>query len=215
MAILDISLPLHRDLPVWPGSPGMRLTSLASLDAGDEVNVSQLEIELHTGTHVDAPRHFLADGPTVERLDLAALIGEATVAHLTETQAVTPADLESLDLPPSTRRLLLRTRNSDLWARHDRHFRPDFVALTAAAARWIAEREIRLLGVDYLSVQRFGDDPQTHRVLLAAGVVIVEGLDLSAVAPGTYELICLPLPLVGAEGAPARAILRPLERRPV
>lgn len=208
--IRDISLSLVPTLPVWPGSPGLSLTPLTSMAAGDQANVSRLAMDVHTGTHVDAPRHFLADGATVEQLDLEVLIGPATVAHLPDVAAVTAADLASLALGPRTRRLLLRTRNSELWARGETSFQADFVALTEDAARWVAEQAIALVGVDYLSVQRFEDGPETHRLLLRAGVVLVEGLDLSQVAPGEYELVCLPLRLAAAEGSPARAVLRPL-----
>ncbi len=124
--------------------------------------------------------------------------------------AITADDLEALNLPADTRRLLLRTRNSEGWQRGDREFRTDFVALTADAARWVVARDIRLIGVDYLSVQIFRGDPATHIALLQAQVVIVEGLNLAQVVPGNYELICLPLKLAGAEGAPARAVLRTL-----
>jgi arylformamidase len=131
------------------------------------------------------------------------------VVHLPDADAITADVLDALALPAETRRVLFRTRNSALWAQEDRGFYEDFVALTADAAEWVVARGIQLIGVDYLSVQRYADGPETHQILLGAGVVLVEGLDLSGVAAGDYELICLPLKLVDAEGAPARAILRP------
>lgn len=206
---LDISLTISPDLPHWPGSPRTELTRRRDMGRGDAVNDSVLVCGAHAGTHVDAP-HFLADGADVTRLALDALIGPAVVAALPDVDAVTAADLEALNLPVDTRRLLLRTRNSEGWRRGDREFRTDFVALTVDAACWVAARGIRLIGVDYLSVQIFCGDPQTHVALLQAEVVIVEGLNLAEVAPGSYELICLPLKLAGAEGAPARAVLRRL-----
>ncbi len=205
---LDISLMISPDLPRWPGSPATELRRRRDMARGDAVNDSTLFCGVHTGTHVDAPRHFLADGADVTQLPLDALIGPAVVVALPDVDAVTVDDLEALNLPPDTQRLLLRTRNSEGWKRGDREFHADFVALTVDAARWVAARGIRLIGVDYLSVQIFRGDPQTHIALLDAGVVIVEGLNLADVAPGTYELICLPLKLAGAEGAPARAVLR-------
>lgn len=207
---LDISLTISPDLPRWPGSPLTELTRRRDMARGDPVNDSTLVCGVHTGTHVDAPLHFLADGADVTRLALDALIGPAVVAVLPDVDAITAADLEALNLPADTRRLLLRTRNSEGWRRGDRDFRTDFVALTADAARWVVARDIRLIGVDYLSVQIFRGDPATHIALLQAEVVIVEGLNLAQVVPGNYELICLPLKLAGAEGAPARAVLRTL-----
>jgi len=207
---LDISLAISPDLPHWPGSPRVELSRRRDMGQGDAVNDSVLLCGVHTGTHVDAPLHFLADGADVTQLALDALIGPAVVGALPDVDVVTAEDLDALNLPNDMQRLLLRTRNSEGWQRGDREFRADFVALTAAAARWVVARGIRLIGVDYLSVQIFRGDPQTHIALLQAGVVIVEGLNLAGVAPGSYELICLPLKLAGAEGAPARAVLRKL-----
>ncbi|HPE71181.1 MAG: cyclase family protein [Candidatus Competibacteraceae bacterium] len=205
---LDISLTISPDLPHWPGSPAIELSRRRDMDRGDPVNDSTLVCGVHTGTHVDAPLHFLADGADVTHLSLDALIGPAVVAELSDLEVIAARDLEALNLPADTRRLLLRTRNSAIWQRGDREFHTDFVALTVEAAQWVVARGIRLIGVDYLSVQIFQGDPQTHIALLQAGVVIVEGLNLTEVAPGPYELICLPLKLAGAEGAPARAVLR-------
>ena len=208
--VIDISVPLGPLTPAWPGSAGARVTMTKTMAAGHDSNVSRLDCDVHTGTHVDAPSHFLAGGATVDALPLDVLIGPAFVASLPEAPAVTPEVLSGLGLPSGTSRLLLRTGNSRLWSSGPTGFRTDFVALTAEAARWLVDRHVRLIGVDYLSVQRYGDGPLTHRTLLGAGIVIVEGLDLSGVAPGPYELICLPLRLAGAEGAPARAVLRRL-----
>ena len=205
---LDISLTISPDLPHWPGSPAIELSRRRDMDRGDPVNDSTLVCGVHTGTHVDAPLHFLADGTDVTHLSLDALIGPAVVAELSDLEVIAARDLEALNLPADTRRLLLRTRNSAIWQRGDREFHTDFVALTVEAAQWVVARGIRLIGVDYLSVQIFQGDPQTHIALLQAGIVIVEGLNLTEVAPGPYELICLPLKLAGAEGAPARAVLR-------
>ena len=211
--IIDISVPLVAEMPVWPGNAGVRLLPLKRMAAGDKNNLSGLECGLHTGTHVDAPWHFLENGRTVEQMSLDVMIGEAFVADLRAVDAITAETLAQLTLPEGTRRLLLRTRNSELWAEGVTEFKKDFTALTGDAAQWLVDHGIRLIGVDYLSVQHYGDGPLVHRVLLKAGVVIVEGLNLSCVAPGEYELICLPLPLVGAEGALARAVLRRLPAR--
>lgn len=206
--IIDISVPLRPQMPIWPGSAGVRFTPTKRLAAGDPDNVSRLDCDVHIGTHVDAPWHFLENGSTAEQLPLGVLIGQAIVAYLPGLSAVTASDLADLVLPPSTKRLLLRTSNSELWAKGVTEFRKDYVALTADAARWVVDQGIRLIGVDYLSVQIYGDSPLTHQILLGAGVIILEGLDLADVQPGSYELTCLPLKLVGADGAPARAVLR-------
>ena len=177
---------------------------------GDISNHSDLHFSAHTGTHVDAPLHFLEAGNDVTKLALDTLIGPAFVALLPEIPSITAQDLEGLSLPSSCTRLLLRTRNSGWWTTEHREFRKDYTALSIDAARWVVDHRIRLIGVDYLSVQRFHDGPETHRCLLEADVVLLEGLNLTGVAPGRYELICLPLKLAGAEGAPARAVLREL-----
>jgi arylformamidase len=159
------------------------------------------------GTHVDAPLHFIPGGASIEHLPLAAMIGPAYVADLRMTSQITADTLSNARIPAGTVRLLLHTTNSERWSR-DLPFTPDFVALSPSAAAWIVDHEIALLGVDYLSVQRFRDGPETHQILLDAGVVIVEGLDLSQPEAGEYELIVLPIKLAGAEGAPARAVIR-------
>lgn len=175
------------------------------------MNDSNLVMNVHTGTHIDAPAHFFANGASVEMVPLATLVGAAYVADLQTIDRITATDLEQLHLPPGVTRLLCKTRNSALWRRGESEFNPDFVALTADAAQWVVDRGIKLIGVDYLSVQRFDAGPETHHILLEKSVVIVEGLNLAEVTPGWYTLICLPLKLIGVEGAPVRAILFPLE----
>lgn len=208
MKFWDISLPVAPGLPVWPGDPPIVLERYKAISEGDGVNISLLSCGVHTGTHIDAPSHFIEGGLSVERLPLEVLIGQAQVVELLDVPAITPEGLEALKLPDGTERLLLKTSNSALWAESYHRFYPDFVALTPEAARWLVQKRIRLVGIDYLSVQRFADpEPLTHRLLLGAGVVVVEGLNLRGVPPGSYRLICLPLPLVGSDGAPARAVL--------
>lgn len=208
MKIFDISLPLSASLPVWPGNPRVSVTKRKSFEAGDGVNDSHLSCNVHSGTHVDAPSHSLPQGSTVEDMPLEAMVGPAWVGRIPEAKEIGPADLERLKVPAGVQRLLLQTRNSRGWSEGQTEFTPDFAALTPAGARWIVERGIRLVAVDYLSVQRFSDPtPATHVTLLEAGVVIVEGVNLHEVPEGSYDLVCLPLRLMGAEGAPARAIL--------
>ena len=208
LKIIDISLPIRPDLPVWPGDPPVVRERFRAISDGNVSNDSRIDCSVHTGTHVDAPLHFLDQGASVEQLPLDVLVGATQVIEVPDADIITQDILESQPLPEKITRLLIKTRNSILW-KDDKHtFNPDFVALDRHAARWVVDRGIGLIGVDYLSVQRFHDkDPATHRVLLEAGVVIVEGLNLCDVKPGNYQLICLPIKLVGSDGAPARTIL--------
>jgi arylformamidase len=208
LKIIDISVPVSPRLPVWPGDAPVELERYQALSAGDDCNASRICCSVHSGTHVDAPGHFIDNALTVEDLSLDTLIGPALVIEVPEAGAIEPRFLESVPLPQGTVRLLFKTRNSDLWRKPDHSFHSDYVALSPQAAAWIVDRGIRLVGVDYLSVQMFADpEPLTHRTLLAAGVVVVEGLNLQGVRPGFYQLICLPLKLVDSDGAPARAVL--------
>ncbi len=208
---IDISLTVSPELTRWPGSPEIRFDQRLALSRGDPATDTTISFSVHTGTHVDAPAHILAHGTTVEELPLASLLGRAYVVAFSGTAAIRKADLVAADIPPDTRRLLIRTDNSEGWRRGETGpFRRDYVALTADAAHWLVEREIGLVGVDYLSVQRFGDPSDTHETLLGAGIVVVEGLNLAMVSPGEYEFYCLPIKLAGVEGAPARAVLCPI-----
>lgn len=207
---IDISLPLQEEVPIWPGSVGFHIARTMRMEDGDPANVSRLDCDVHVGTHVETSLHFIPGGRPVDTVPLDILIGPAWVGYLPNAKAIGAVELEALGLPRDTRRLLLRTSNSELWKAGTRSFRQDYVGLTPDAARWVVEHGIRLLGTDYLSVAAFSELVETHRILMSAEVVILEGLDLSEVSPGAYELICLPLKLVGAEAAPARAVLRPL-----
>jgi len=206
--IIDISVPMHSDMPIWPGSVSLQISRVKSLERGDPANISRLDCDIHTGTHVDAPLHFVRDGDSIDQISLDIFCGPAFIAALAQVDTITADDLTVLSLPKGIKRLLLKTRNSELWKKGEQDFNPNYVALTADAARWVVNQGIRLIGVDYLSVQRYQDSPETHKILLKAKVIIVEGLNLADVTPGWYELICLPLKLVGTEGALARAVLR-------
>jgi len=206
--VFDISLTISPDLPVWPGDPSIELKQVESMDAGADVNVSHLSAGVHIGTHVDAPHHFLNDGRTVEQLPLDVLTGPCYVAQLPDgVEAITAEALNGMPLPADAKRVLFGTSNSRLWSRGETKFQQDFVAVSEDGAQWLVENGVQLVGVDYLSVAPFTDSTPTHRILLQAGVVVVEGLDLSAVPRGFYDLYCLPLKLLGADGAPARTIL--------
>ncbi|MDP9250714.1 MAG: cyclase family protein [Chloroflexota bacterium] len=204
--VIDISVALEQPLPSWPGSSGHRTRRSMSIEAGDLANVTALQMDVHAGTHVENSLHFLADGEPLSAVALERLIGPALVVAV-KGPTITPQLLDQAQVPLGTSRLLLKTSNSALWHAADPSFRTDYVALTRDAAAWLVERGIDVVGIDYLSIQRYGDDPETHRTLMRAGVAIIEGLDLSEVEPGPYQLVCLPLRLANAEAAPARVIL--------
>ncbi len=207
MKIYDISLPVSESLVVWPGDPPVRITHPSHLDRGDPYTVSRLEIGAHVGTHVDAPAHFIRGGAGVDRLALHLLVGPAQVVHVPDAPTLTEDVLDGLSIPPNTERLLFRTRNSERWASGAAGFRGDYVGVTDAGARWLVAHGVKLVGIDYLSISSNDDLMAPHHTLLGAGVIVVEGLDLHGVAPGAYQLVCLPLKLVAGDGAPARAIL--------
>ena len=188
----------------------MELELRESIARGDVANVTALGLGAHTGTHVDAPRHFLADGTTAESIDPEALIGPAHVADATAATRLDGEAIRALGVPQGTKRLLLKTSNSELWARDD--FVADHLRLDASGAQAVLDLGVTLIGIDYLSI----GDEAAHRMLLGAGVVPLEGLDLRGVQSGPYRLICTALRVVGSDGAPARAFLEPAqERRPV
>ena len=207
MHIYDITAPLSPALPVYPGDPEVTITPLAQLQWGDAANVSRLVLSSHTGTHLDAPRHFFAEGLAIDSLDLHVLMGPARVCTFPQvTTHLTADDLRPLGLA-GTKRLLLQTPNAALWQKTG--FQTNYVALTESAAYLLVEMGVQLVGIDYLSVDAFErQDFPVHRILLGAGVLVLEGLDLRAVPPGDYELLALPLLLQDGDGAPVRAILR-------
>lgn len=207
MRTYDITLTITPHSIVWPGDPPVNIKRTSSIAAGDNANVSELTMSCHTGTHVDAPDHFLNNGITVEDLSLDLLVGRAYVLHLPNVNLITASVLMDADIPPRTRRLLFKTRNSEYWANGSKEFQTDFVGLSVDAAELLVDRNVRLVGIDYLSIAPYKMGVPVHTILLSAGVVVIEGLDLSKVSQGRYTLHCLPLKLGGVEGAPTRAIL--------
>lgn len=205
----DISVPVFPAMPSWPGDPTFETRLADAIAEGEAANVSWIGMGAHSGTHVDAPLHFFPGGDSVDSLPLDMLVGRCMVAELPTVRTVCAADLNGLDLPVHTERLLLKTSNSALWHTGNGQFRPDFVGLAPDAAAWIVARGVRLLGMDYLSVEPYPAPREhpVHKTLLRAGVILLEGIDLSEVSPGEYMLVCLPLKVVGLEGAPVRAIL--------
>ncbi len=207
MRTYDISLTVSPSMPIWPGDSPVNILRTSSISAGDSSNVSQVTMSVHAGTHVDAPDHFLDNGKMVEDVALDLLVGRAYVLHLPEVSLITASVLMNADIPPRTRRLLFKTRNSELWAKHNAEFQTDFVGLSQDAAELLVDRNVKVVGIDYLSIAPYQQGTPVHKILLNAGVVVIEGLDLSAVSQGRYTLHCLPLKLAGVEGAPARVIL--------
>ena len=199
----DISVPINAGMHVYDGNPGFRLELVSAIAAGAQANVSRLDLGVHSGTHVDAPLHFIDGGAGTESLELETLIGPAYVIDATAVSGYLDAEaIGSLAFPTDPTRILFKTSNSRLWSRGS--FSRDFVRLTGSGARFLIEKGVRLVGIDYLSI----GDAEAHQELLAARVIALEGLDLREVESGKYELICLPLRLEGSDGAPARAILR-------
>jgi arylformamidase len=212
MSWIDISVALRNGMVHWPGDQPYLLTRVADMARdGTAYNLSIVQSSVHMGTHMDAPLHFVRDGRTMESMPLDATLGPCRVIEIQDPARVTIAELEPYAIQPGER-ILLKTRNSFRQWRTDQ-FLEDYVYLPVDTARYLARCEIRTIGVDALSVGGFpdaADNPEVHRILLGAGIWIIEWLDLSSVKPGRYELACLPLKMVNSEGAPARAALRPL-----
>ena len=206
MEFYDISVPIRGDMPVYAGDPRVRIRPAAQITKGNSFNSLLLSLSSHTGTHVDAPSHFEANSTSVDQLPLDVFYGPTLVQDVGDVQAVDEETLKSLAIPQGTKRLLIKSHNSQLWT--DSHFHQQFVYLTYGGARWLVEQGLRLVGVDYLSIEEFGSlDFATHHTLLQAEVVILEGLDLRRVSPGEYTISCFPLRIADGDGAPARAIL--------
>jgi len=203
---IDITIPIRPGMPVFPGDPPVRIELAQAIAEGASCNVTRLEMGAHTGTHIDAPVHFIQGASGADAVPLEALVGPAWVVDATRTAGqIDERALDDLDIPDEQSRLLFKTPNSALWDRTK--FSDAFIGLTDGAARALAARGIALVGADYLSIAPHGKAAPTHYAFLKAGVVIVEGLDLREVDPGSYDLVCLPLRIVGCDGAPARVLL--------
>lgn len=206
--IWDVSVPVRHGGVVYPGNPPISITAIQSIAAGNTANVSRIDLGSHTATHVDAPLHFMDGGAGVDELPLDVLIGPARLIRFSDdVLAVGEAELRRHDLGGVTR-LLIKTRNSAWLASGSAEFHPDFTHVTPDGAEYLVSLGVRLVGVDYLSVEQFrSPHHKTHKTLLSNGVVIVEGLVLSEPPAGDYELYCLPMLLAGLDGAPARAVI--------
>ena len=210
----DVTVPLSNDLPTYPGDPGIEISNWRSLSKGDSANVSMVSFGAHTGTHVDAPAHFIEGAGKVENLPLDALIGEALVVQAPDDCRVIDEDFVKANVAHGTARVLFKTRNSAFWNEPEPQFHTDFTYLTVEAATLLRDQGAKLVGIDYLSIEKSKSPGHpTHIAFLSRGIVILEGLNLTDVPAGRYELICLPLKLRSelGDGAPARAVLRTLD----
>jgi arylformamidase len=204
---IDVSVPLRSGMVHWPDNPPVRIERMLDMECGDAANVSTISLGSHTGTHMDAPIHFVPGGAGMDRMPLDATIGQARVIEIQDPISIKPDELDPHGIGRGER-VLFKTQNSTRrWWTQD--FVEDFVYVSQEAARYLADRGVRTVGVDYLSVGGFWKDGvETHQALLGPGIWVIEGLDLSGIGPGEYELICLPLKVEDGDGAPARAILR-------
>ena len=208
MSFHDISLKLSGETVRWVTAPPFELEERRRMSKGDPNNSSALNMSVHSGTHIDAPFHFVADGNTIDQLPLDRFIGPALVYAVEAERYITKEHVAGIRLDGATR-VLFKTKNSALLRKQE--YDPDFVAISVEAAQSLVELGVELVGLDYLSVAHADEQVPVHRAFLDHGVVLLEGIDLSAVAPGRYELMCLPIPLGDSDGAPCRAVLRDLE----
>ncbi|MCS6302887.1 MAG: cyclase family protein [Nitrospira sp.] len=204
---IDVSVPLRTGMVHWPDNPPVRIERMQDMERGDSANVSMLSLGSHTGTHMDAPLHFVRTGLGLDEMPLSAVIGLARVVEIQDPESIKEQELVAHDIHRDER-ILFKTRNSTRCWQTD-EFLEDFIYISQEAARYLVACGIQTVGVDYLSVGGFKrDGPETHHALLESGVWIIEGLNLAGLAPGPYDLICLPLRVERSDGAPARAILR-------
>lgn len=205
--VYDVSMTLFPGMLTYPRDPGIEVEVARSIDSGDSVNLTLIRMGSHTGTHCDAPRHMLADGPTLDDVPLDRLIGPARVLQM-GGDSIDGDSLKEHDLAKVSR-VLFKTRNSEHL--RETEFYADYVYLAISGAEYLINAGVELVGIDYLSIERFGDRAhEVHKSLLKSGLTVIEGLDLSQIAPGDYEIIALPLKIRGSEGAPTRVVLRGL-----
>ncbi len=206
MKLYDITLTISESIITWPRNPKVSIQKTRLISEGDSCNVSELKFGSHCGTHIDAPYHFEENGISIDQLPLSYFIGDVTVFNIKNKEKIDLEDIKSLKLN-NISRVIFKTINSTYWKLPE--FRIDFVYLTKEAARYLVDSNIKLVGIDYLSIEKYGNKgADTHHTLLKNGIVVIEGLDLSEVEAGNYELIALPLKIKDCDGSPARVILR-------
>jgi len=204
---IDVSATISEGMVHWPGDPATSIQKIESIGVdGAEANVTSISCSAHVGTHIDAPLHFIAAGQDVAAVDLSALIGLARVFHITNTREIALADIQHLGIAAGDR-VLFRTKNSDTdW--EEQPFNRGYVYLSLEAAKYLAEKKVRCIGIDYLSIGGDDENVAVHQLLLGLSIIIIEGLKLRDIMPGQYEMVCLPLKIKGSDGGPARVILR-------
>jgi arylformamidase len=206
-ALYDVSVEVYPGMVVWPGDQALELKRVAKIEAGRNANVSVIKCGVHTGTHMDAPYHFLPGKKTIERLDIHDLIGPGYIAEILTAATIGAAELNAAGIPGGVERLLIHTRNSEWWRTDQKKFHEDYVGLDVSGAEWLVQRGMRLVGLDYLSVATRSQTKPVHQALLSKGTVLVEGLNLDAVPAGACRVYCLPVKLRGSDGAPSRVIV--------
>jgi len=208
MKIIDISIPLSKKTPVWEGDKGISVLREGKIEEGSDFNVSRIELGVHTGTHIDAPFHVFENGNTVDQISLDALIGNVQVVEIHDGISVIDKNcLMNLSFQDGISRILFKTSNSRYWETDPFTFIREFVALNSEGAKYLADMDLSLVGVDYFSISSFDDLKQPHLILLDRDIVLLENIDLRQVVPGVYKLICLPLKIIETDGAPVRAVL--------
>lgn len=206
--IYDVSIPIRNSMPTWPGDPVVENRLVSSLDQNGEANVTYIQMSAHTGTHIDSPKHFINDGKSIDRLDLNILLGQVEVIEIENSVTIIDRSfLEKLARKNWPSRVFFKTNNSNKRLLENENFDTNFSALSPGAASYLVEHGVRLIGIDYLSIAPFENGTDTHIVLLSNDVIVIEGLDLADIQPGTYEMVALPILLDGADGAPARVLL--------
>ena len=208
MRIIDITVPLSPQTPFWSGEERVVIDPIERIADGEAYNVSRITMGAHAGTHMDAPFHISDNGGTIDQIPLQQLIGKTQVVHIDEeVERITAEVVQACPVEAGISALIFKTRNSGFWRQEPLRFREDYTALDSGAAGWIVSKGIGLVGIDWFSISVMEDLFEPHKILLDAGIAIVENLDLNEVPPGIYTLFCLPLKLVGTDGAPVRAIL--------
>jgi arylformamidase len=211
MKIIDISVPITTTMPVWPGDPSIDLVQISSITSGDSANVTRITMSVHTGTHIDAPKHFIESGITIDQIPLDRLMGEVLVIEIDpQVNVISETVLKAhpnIDQLLTTKKVLFHTRNSNLWEQFPDSFEQNFVGIDTSGAHYLQQFNLDLVGIDYLSIAPYDDTELPHQILLSGGSILLEGLDLSDAPGGIYELFCLPLNILGCEGSPARVFL--------
>lgn len=207
MKIIDISVLVDDKITIWPGNKTPQIRKLSDMKKGNAHNETFLEMNAHTGTHIDAPLHFISNGQSIDQISPSIFIGPVFVVDFSSIKEITSKNLDKLKIPRGITRLLFKTSNSLLWNKKNMNFKRNYVGITSDAASWLSKRNIKLVGIDYLSIAKFDDIVSVHQILLGGNIAILEGVNLNEAKQGIYKLICLPIKISNVEAAPVRAVL--------